>query len=285
MGDDLAERVEVGATVGVHDALGSPGGPRGVVDGDDRVLVVDGPGHRLRRRELEGLLERFGLRPEAGRVRLGAVGIGGDQDQLQLLGHLVAQSRQQVRVRDEHPDSGMLDDVRDLRGREPGVERDHGTPGQWDSELREQRLGRVRCENADPVTARDATHLQQRGQSRGPFGEFGVGLPPWAVDHRDLVGRHPGRFLEESQRAQCGVQSRYGSHRECVASRVGGRDVRHGSGGWCGVRSDRRGFPPPLPGRRNRREAGIEVGVLVGIGAAIGASTEAGAPGRTSVMR
>ena len=43
--------------------------------------------------------------------------------------------------------------------------------------------------------------------------------------------------------------------------------------------------PRPLPGRRTRREAGIEVGVLVGIGAAIGASTEAGAPGRTSVMR
>src|SRR3989441_7263107 len=47
--EDLADGVEVGAAVGVHDALGLARGARGVVDGERVVLVLEPALDRRRR--------------------------------------------------------------------------------------------------------------------------------------------------------------------------------------------------------------------------------------------
>ena len=122
--DDLAQRVEVRAAVGVHHALGRAGRPRGVVDRDQALLVVDRPGQRLIRAAFQELV--VGEVRERGGVRWGrAEGIvdGHDQrDAPQPVQHR-GQRGQVLGVDHQQRRPGVVADVADLLRGEPGVDR------------------------------------------------------------------------------------------------------------------------------------------------------------------
>ena len=114
---DLPEAVQVGAPVGVDDALGLPGGPRRVVDRDRGQLVLDHPAQRL----VGSTLEQVGI---AGAGRLGVVHLGhrvGDRDDLPDRLELVLQrgdDRAQLRVDYQQLGPGMVTDVAHLLSRQ-----------------------------------------------------------------------------------------------------------------------------------------------------------------------
>ena len=205
----LAERVEIGAAVAVHDALGPPGGARGVVDRDRGALVVDRPRQNVVSRIVRGgagQQVRVGDRPRdrlAGR-RPVRVDEGDDRaHRLQRPGH-GCDARRERRVDHQDQRPRVVADVADLLGRQPGVDRHQHRAGERDGEVRDQHLRHVRQQVGHPVTGTDAGGAQGGRQFLHPLRELAVGPPVRAVHDRDLVGVHVGGALEERQRRQLG---------------------------------------------------------------------------------
>src|SRR5690606_25066837 len=109
------EGVQVERAVRVADALGGAGGAGGVAERGQVVLV---PRY--------GFFQRRGGRDQFVVVR--AVPVGGDHRHLGAAGADAVQQRQQRRVDEHHAVIGVVDDVGDLVGCQPQVERvQHGS--------------------------------------------------------------------------------------------------------------------------------------------------------------
>ena len=164
------QRVEVRAAVVVHHPLGTPGGARGVVDGDDVVLVLQ-PGLDL-------------VLAALGEERLE---IGREVDAAHRLGHLAEQVGQLRRVEDPAR-PGVLDDVGDVAGGQPGVDRDQDTAGLGHGEVGEQQRLAVQREEGDPVAAAQPAPAKRRGEAARARPPVAVGVPALAVDGGEPLG-------------------------------------------------------------------------------------------------
>ena len=201
--DDLAQRVEVRAAVGVHHTLGRAGRPRGVVDRDQALLVVDRPGQRLIRAAFQELV--VGDVRERGGVRWGrAEGIvdGHDQrDAPQPVQHR-GQRGQVLGVDHQQRRPGVVADVADLLRGEPGVDRYQHRACQWHAEVGHQHLGDVRAHVGDAVAALHAGGAQGVRESSRLGGELAVARAAVPVGDRGLVGEDIRGAREEAQRGQ-----------------------------------------------------------------------------------
>ena len=204
---DLPEAVQVGAPVGVDDALRLPGGPRRVVDRDRVQLVLDRPVQRL----VGSTLEQVGI---AGAGRLGVVNLGhgvGDRDDLPDRLELVLQwgdDRAQLRVDHQQLGAGVLTDVANLLSRQTRVDGHQHRSRQRNGKVRDQQLGDVRAHVGHAIARLDPRRVQRAGEASGFAGKIAIGRAAIAVDDRHLVGVHLGRSLQETQRRQRGVRQR-----------------------------------------------------------------------------
>ena len=196
--DHLAQRVEVGAAVGVDDALGPAGRARGVVDRDRVQLVL----HRPRQRVVRAALEQVGV----GRPRLVAarplIGHGDDLAHRREPVRDRVERRPQLLVDHEQLRAGVVADVGDFLRGEAGVDRDEHRAGERHGEVRHQQLDGVHAQVRHAIAGLDAAGLQRPRRAGGLTGEVAVGQAARAVHDRRFLGEDLGRALEEAQRGQ-----------------------------------------------------------------------------------
>ena len=224
--EHLPEAVQIGAPVGVHHALGLPGGPRGVVDRDRGQLVLDRPVQRLVGSALEQVLVAGAL----GRFRNARLGSGvgdGDDlpDRLELVLHR-GDDRAQLRVDHQQLGARVLADVAHLLTCQARVDGHQHRSRQRNREVRDQQLGDVRAQVGHAIAGLDPRRLQRAGETRGFAGELAIGHAAITVDDRHLVGVHLGRALQEPQRRQRRV--RHGGHEDSSRTLERRRLVRAG---------------------------------------------------------
>ena len=175
------ERLQVGAAVVVHDALGPAGRAAGVADGQQPALVLAGDGGRAGRgQECLVFIRRAAGDdgPGPGRRRdvgghVGQLG-GGDKD----LGAAVAE------------------DVRQLIARQPDVERNEHRPGQRHAVVQLQHDVAVHAQRGDPAARRHAEPQQGAREAVRAVRELGVGEAPFPVDDRGPVPEDPRRPVQ-----------------------------------------------------------------------------------------
>ena len=200
---DLAERVQVRTAVVVHHALGAPGRPRGVVDRDGGVLVVDGP--------RQGVLTAAGQQVVVGDAGAGAVAGARRVDHRDDLFDGLERTgdrrdrRMQGRVDHQQLRAGMVEDVADLVGGQPRVDRDEHRARQWHREVRHQHLGDVGQEVGHPVAGLDAGAAQGVRDPGDLSGELPVGVAPVAVEDGRALREDLGGAAQERQRGQLRV--------------------------------------------------------------------------------
>ena len=212
----LPEAVQVGAPVGVHDALGLSGGPRRVVDRDRGQLVLDRPAQRL----VGSTLEQVRIAGAVGSLRNVQLGHRvGDRDdlpdRLELVLHR-GDDRAQLRVDHQQLGPGVVADVAHLLSRQARVDGHQDRSRQRNCEVRDQQLGDVRAEVGHAVARLDPRRPQGPGEAGGFAGEVAIGRAAITVDDRHLVGIHLGGALQETQRRQRGV--RHGGHGGLLSS-------------------------------------------------------------------
>ncbi len=184
------ERLQVGAAVGVHDALGTTGRAAGVVERQQRQLVL----HRHPQRRGTG--------------QQGLVLVLGSPDDHQPdvaaeLGEQGPGEVDEVLVDQEDPGAGVADDVGQLSGAQPGVERVEHRPGPRHPEVRLQGEPGVGRQHRDPVPRLHAEAGQRAGQALAPLGELLVGPADRAVHQGGPVAVHDAGPVEEGRRGQC----------------------------------------------------------------------------------
>src|SRR5215210_2469951 len=153
---NVPERAQIPSAVGVHDALGAPRGPRGVVYGDRLFLVLEHTGYRLRRALGKILLVRVAL---LARVL----------DAYPLHVFDVLEQVLQLGVHEDHLRPRVLDDVRDLVFAQARVYGDEHQPGGGDAEVPLEHRRGVRAEEGDAVALLEARVAQARGQAVHPL--------------------------------------------------------------------------------------------------------------------
>ena len=147
------ERVQVGAAVGVHDALGPAGRAARVVDAD-RVVLARPAGPRARPPRAARGTPRSRRRLRTTRTRSTAAS---------------STRWRSDSCHDEDPRAGVLEDVGDLLRHEPGVDRDEHGPGARHAEVRFEQLVDVRGEKRDPVAVRDPALLERHREPPHPL--------------------------------------------------------------------------------------------------------------------
>jgi hypothetical protein len=146
--DDLAERVQIGAAVRVDDALRAPGGAGGVVD-RDRLLFIG----QLRARACRVAASDQLL---VGASRTAIV----DADDLQSR-RRVDDQRLELGGNEQRPRRGVFEDVADLVGAQPDVDRDEDPAGRRNRVVQLQQGGHVRTEGGDAVMALESRAAQR----------------------------------------------------------------------------------------------------------------------------
>ena len=197
-GQVLAQAVEVGAAVRVHHALGRPGGARGVVDRDRRVLVLDGPRQGL----VRAAREEVGV-GDAGETRGDRLGVV-VPDHL-VHGQAVEDRRDRARQRGVDHDqarSRVGADRQHLLRREAAVDGHQHAAGERHGEMGHQQCRRVVAEVRHAVAGGDARGLEGPGDAGHLGGELPVRDAAVAVDHRHLLGEDGRRALQERQRGE-----------------------------------------------------------------------------------
>ena len=169
-----AERVEVARPVRVHHALGVARGAARVAHGGGLVLV---PYVEARRRRLaeQALVV----------VHRDPVGVAGDlalavvHDHQVLDGVEGRQERPQQRcqrpVDEDHLVLGVVDDVGQLLGEEPDVERVQHPVAAGGGEVELEVTGRVPGEGGHPAALADAEHVEHAAEPPGAVGPLPVG--------------------------------------------------------------------------------------------------------------
>ena len=182
---DLRERVQGRAAVRVHHALRPPGRAARVVDADRVVLALE---------PILGLTVAGGFEERL-------VVAAGPADEHALDRGVLDEVAQRL-VDDEDARAGVLEDVGDLVGHEPRVDRDEHGAGAWHAEVRLEQLVDVRREERDPVAARDPALLERDGEPPHPLAHFRPGEAALAVDDGGPAGEDECGPLEECERRQ-----------------------------------------------------------------------------------
>ena len=182
---DLRERVQGRAAVREHDALRAAGGAARVVDADRVVLALE---------PVLGLAV-------AGRLEKRLVVAAGPADEDALDSGVLAEVAQRL-VDDEEPRAGVVEDVRDLLGHQPRVDRDEHGAGSRHAEVRLEQLVNVRGEERDAVAVRDPALLERDREPPYPLAHFRPRETPLTVDGGDPAGECECGPLEEGDRCQ-----------------------------------------------------------------------------------
>jgi hypothetical protein len=172
--------------VGEHDPLGTSGRAGGVLD-HEQVIMTD----RLVER-------RRALRPQPAPPWRPAPAHDIDRQPLHLrrAGDVI-----EARRRDQQLRAAVGQDVRRLRRRQPGVQRDEHGPQLRRREHRLDQLDRVEPQESHPVTAADAAGRQPVRQPGRVLGQLRVGPDLTGTDEGRVAGGHPrppGRPRAES---------------------------------------------------------------------------------------
>ena len=229
--DRLAQGVQVGAPVMDHDALRAPRRPRGVVDRDRLVLVVQPGLAGVGRAAGEELLVRV-----TGRARV-VDSHHAERVQIQRL-----EEPLELVIDQEHPRAGVPEDVAHLVAGEPRVDGDEDQARGGHAEVRLEHGRRVGGDDGDPVQLPEAERAQGRGEPVRPSLELAIGVAPGAVDHRRLLGEHVGAPPEKRDRGQLGpVGLPLGGDADDARTTVAARRVRARIQGP----STHRSAPPP----------------------------------------
>ena len=155
--DHLAERVQVRAAVRVDDALRAAGRARGVVDRDRLLLVAQ--------------QRRHARRVARGDQRLVLVTQPHDLD----AGGRLGRQRLELGVDEQHARSGVLEDVADLRGAQPHVDRHEHAAGRRHRVVELEQLGHVRAQRGHAIVALQPARAQRRGEPVHALAQLGVG--------------------------------------------------------------------------------------------------------------
>ena len=213
--EDVAEGVEVGAPVRAHDALRPPGRARGVVDRDQRVLVIR---HRARRPVRV-----------AGREQV-LVGVAADARVVHAH-HLHPREVEPLErsgerpVNQQEPRARVVEDVADLGRGEAHVDRHHHPAGEGHAEVRLEHRRRVRAEERHAVADREPPRVQGARQPPAAGGQIGVAVPPRPVDDRRALGEDARRPVQEAQRGELGAVdgAGHGAPSRCCRRRLTAR--------------------------------------------------------------
>ena len=187
--EDVAEGVEVGAAVRAHDALRPAGGARGVVDRDQRVLVV--------RRAARRSARVTGGEQVLVRVAWGARVVDPHHPQPREVETL--QRSRERRVNQQEARARVVEDVADLGRREAHVDRHHHPAGERHAEVRLEHRRRVRAEQRDAVPGREPRRDQGARQPPAAGGQLRVGVPARPVDHGRPIGEDARRPVQEAR--------------------------------------------------------------------------------------
>ncbi|VTR67498.1 conserved hypothetical protein [Desulfosarcina cetonica] len=194
----LAQGVEIGAAVVVHDALGQAGGAAGVVDRGHLALVVDFDGQRIGiALGQEGLIvravQRFVVADVAdvddGVHLLQLIHDRGDQ-----FGELIVHE-QRLAVR-------VVDDVGHLVGRQTDIDAHQGRADHGHGVVGLEHGRGVGADEGHLVALGDAFFLQGAGQAVDARVKLAVGPADIAIDHRFLVGKHHGATDDKIYRGE-----------------------------------------------------------------------------------
>ena len=169
------QRVQIGRTVAVDNTFRIAGGAAGVTHGHRRTLVGLGPGKVLRRRGEQVLVAVHRHVAQATGVPLADQDVGLDRRELTRDG---SQHGQDGGVDDHHPVLAVVDDVGQLVGEQPQVQRVQHRAHRRDGQIGLQVLLGVPQEGADAVAGTDAQTGQRAGEPLATGGDLGkAGLP------------------------------------------------------------------------------------------------------------
>ncbi len=241
-GQDVPHRVQVRAPVVVDDAFGPARRPRGVAQRDRLPLIRRlGPLIPRRRTRKQRLVVLF-PQPVPRPVVLGIVDVDDQRARLaqpQCLGY----HRGEFPVGDQYPGLGVIEDVGDRRGVQPGVDRVQHRAGHRDPEVRLDHLRGIRRDHRHRVPTGHAPRRQRRGEPLAPLACLRPGEPPPAVDHGQPVRIDVRGPVQEHQRRQRRVVRRIRLQPHQI-------DVTH-SPSATSTRSAFPAQPPPAPARWN----------------------------------
>ena len=208
-----AQRGQVGTAVGVHHALWPARGARGVVDGDGgifilhainqfRFFLVFDASKKIIKRNNRTLIWMF-------RLRLRTIGIVDEHEGLHQPG--AAQGppagQDEFLFSEENVDAGVIADVTDFRGREPGVDRHQHSASQWNRELSQQRFIAVGSQHSHSLAGLQAPAEQSPGHHLCVPFHVREGDSAWPIDARGSLWVRGGAALEEAQRCERGIES------------------------------------------------------------------------------
>ena len=209
--------VQVGRTVRVHDTARVAGRPAGVAHRRGRALVQLGPHERgLLRREQFGVGVHRAV-AEHRRVALADHDVGLDRREV------VDDRRergQQAAVHDDDLVLGVVDDVHQLLGGQPDVQRVHDRAHAGDRVVGLEVLLVVPAEGSHRIAVPDAQFGQRAGQPARVLLDLAVaGVPGPIPLPRDTLAaaEHPGAML----------QDRGDREREVILHRAGNTGARH----------------------------------------------------------
>jgi hypothetical protein len=106
------------------------------------------------------------------------------------------------RVDDDDAGARMLEDLRDLVGEQPRVDRDQDGARRGDAEVRLEQLGRVERQEGDAIARLDSRVLKRHREPPRPLAQLGPRELPILVDDGDRVREHGRRPLQEGKRGQ-----------------------------------------------------------------------------------
>jgi len=108
----------------------------------------------------------------------------------------------QLDIGDHDLGAGVIQDVTDLGGVEPGVDGNQHRPRPQHREMGFEQLGDIGSQYGHPVARSDARALEGARKAADALGELRVRPAPVAVDNRDFIGENPNRPLEKRDRSQ-----------------------------------------------------------------------------------
>lgn len=251
--------VQVAVAMRHHDALGSVGRARGVVDRDELVLADLGSGRGLGTRGFEKRVPGLPARRRLARVH-------GHDPMLHLrqgVADLVEHAR--VLAVDQHRrDPGVIQDVLVIRGDEPVVQRDeHQADLRRRVEALEEEM-RVRAQDADAIAAGQAEVEQGVREPMDALVELAVAVAAPAVDDCGLLRVETHGASQEVGDEQRDFHRRGSS--ECRSGGCRSGDCRPGRcrSGRGGSATDREVYPDcsieVRPSAVGRRAGGVSSG-------------------------
>jgi len=199
-GDHVADGVQIGAAGMVDAALGVAGGARGVEQGN-RLQFVFG----LAARELGLALgeQRLVVAASQPLAALGQRVVDVDHQDVAaepLEGG--ADGGRELPVAQQALGAAVVQNEGDGRGVEPDVQRVQYRAQHGHAVVGLEHLGRVGAHDGDAVAFFYAALGERRGEPAGALVELAVGVAPFAVDDRDLVGIDGGGAAQEGDRRQ-----------------------------------------------------------------------------------